>query len=258
MEYFLKRLVNRIFKLNRRFCPVCQSSFCFFLPLPSFYKKNWAKYNFAYKAEDFETLNFREFSCPNCGSTDRDRLFALYLSNSFKPALQSRILDIAPSAGLSRWVKSNLDSKYITADLFMEGVDLKVNIENMSEIDNSEFDLVICSHVLEHVPNDQKALNELFRILKPGGQAILMVPLVNNLEKTLEDPEEKSTSKRWERFGQDDHIRLYAKGDFIKRISNSGFLVTEKSAEEIIDSPKRFGIHYKSILYIAVKPLVGF
>src|SRR6478736_4357761 len=99
MGFIVKRLQNKFLKNNAKKCPVCEKTFSTFYPLPVAYKRNWDRYNFPFAAKDFETLNFKEFSCPYCGSTDRDRLFTFYLSNLKDKNLS--ILDIAPSKPLS-------------------------------------------------------------------------------------------------------------------------------------------------------------
>ena len=251
MRLSLKRLRNKFINSNARYCPVCEHQFSTFYPLPVAYIRNWARYGFPYKAAQFETLNFKEFSCPICGSTDRDRLFTFYLKN-FKDKRLS-ILDIAPSKSLSSYIRKHLGAHYITADLFMEGVDLRLNIEKMDSIDNDQYDLVICSHVLEHVPDDIAALKEIRRVLKPGGKAILMVPIVKDLDVIIEDPKETSVEVRWKKFGQDDHIRLYSAGGWTNRVLQSGLELETLIAKNIIDNPEFNGIDPDSVLYIASK-----
>lgn len=253
MKAKILSVLNRIlFFSNRKHCPVCESNFFSFIPLPPEYEENWKRNGFPYVANDFETLNAAEFSCPVCGSTDRDRIFASYLKTQQQLPL-SHILDIAPSGALSRWIRKNLNVDYKTADLFMKDVDYKVDIEDMNTLPGNHFDLVICSHVLEHVPNDMKAISEISRILKPGGQAILMVPIVKGLSKLIEDPEEKRTEIRWKKFGQDDHIRLYSANDFIERIESSGLKVKPYQMSDLNVNCYQYGINPGSVLYIATK-----
>jgi len=252
MALIKQRFLNKIVPLKKRHCPICDKSFFTFLPLPAQYTRNWIKHDFPYRANDFETLNVNEFSCPYCGSTDRDRLFSLYLSSL--PLIKTSILDIAPSTSLSNWIKKNLKGTYVTADLYMSTVDLKIDVQDMRPISNNEFDHVICSHVLEHVSDDQKALTEIFRILKPSGTALLMVPIIPNLSNIIEDPTEVDVNNRWRRFGQDDHVRLYSKEGWLSRIRNAGFKVSEILSQDLVQDPQSFGIKLNSVLYIASKP----
>jgi SAM-dependent methyltransferase len=244
------------------YCPVCGRDINHFLPLPKFYSLNAKKYGFCYKLEQAETLNYQAYSCPVCGASDRDRLFALYLQTYFsrmKKDEQISILDIAPSAPLSRYIRKSiaisvLNVSYRTADMEMASVDDKIDVSDMRLYANNHFDFFICSHVLEHVQDDHKALSELYRILKPGGFGILMVPIILGLEKIAEDPFETDESERWRRFGQDDHVRLYSKNGFIDRAKKVGFLVHQYDkmyfGEKLF---KQSGITNQSILYIVEK-----
>ena len=88
------------------------------------------------------------------------------------------LLDIAPNSSLKKFLLGLPGIRYQSADKYMEGVDLVVDIQDMGEVPSNAYDVFICSHVLEHVDDDKKALSELFRILKPGGFGILMVPII--------------------------------------------------------------------------------
>ena len=102
----------------------------------------------------------------------------------------------------------NID--YLSADLNSPSAMVKMDITNIKYEDNS-FDVIICNHVLEHIPDDRKAMSELYRVLKPGGWAILQVPISLLLNKTYEDPTVTTPEEREKVFGQSDHVRIYAK-----------------------------------------------
>ena len=143
-----------------------------------------------------------------------------------------RILDIAPRACLSDFVKKNFPlADYKTADLFMPDADYKLDIMDMKEISSGSIDFFICSHVLEHVADDIKAMRELKRILAKGGCGIVVVPL--DLTKTEIDEDTTCTdiAERWRRFGQDDHVRAYSKAGFLQRLKSVGFTVEEYGKE---------------------------
>ncbi len=243
-------------------CPVCNRRVNQFFPLPEYYFLNAKKHGYRYNMEQAETLNYRSYSCPVCGASDRDRLCALYLQTYFskiKNEEHINMLDIAPSAPLSRYIRkgiaiSALNVSYRTADMGMTGVDDKIDISDMQLYDNNQFDFFICSHVLEHVPDDHKALSELYRILKPGRSGILMVPIILGLEEIDEDPFERDESERWRRFGQNDHVRLYSKKGFIRRVKVAGFSIHEYGighfGEEIFD---QMGMTSQSVLYVVEK-----
>jgi SAM-dependent methyltransferase len=169
------------------------------------------------------------------------------------------MVDFAPSEALSAFIRrliksSGKDVRYRTADLLAENVDDQVDIADLRSYENDQFDFFICSHVLEHVPDDRKALRELYRILKPGGRGILMVPIILSIDEIDEDPEVKDEGERWRRFGQFDHVRLYSKRGFLARVRHAGFAINELG-KEFFDEElfRRTGISSQSVLYVVEK-----
>lgn len=239
-------------------CPVCNSRVNAFAPLPAYFIENPKKYGWPFKDEDAETCNVHGYLCPSCQASDRDRLYALYLRN-YLPRLRSdssiKILDFAPSGSLSRFIRGlKQDISYRTADLFAEGVDDKVDIMDMKIYGDNSVDFFICSHVLEHVIDDNKALKELYRILKPGGRGILMVPINLSLTEIDEDPTVIDEGERWKRFGQNDHVRLYSRNGFVERTRATGFLVHQCNRDFFgPDVFARTGITDQSVLYVVEK-----
>ncbi|KFE48873.1 class I SAM-dependent methyltransferase [Pseudomonas congelans] len=239
-----------------RTCPVCSCRFPNFYPLGRSYLETAHRLNVHYSMEDYETLNVSQYSCPECAASDRDRLYALYamhmLNNPDGTVL--RILDIAPAPVLSGFLRSLPNARYRSADLFSPMADDKVDIMDMNLYTDESFDLIICSHVLEHVRDDAKAMSELYRVLAKGGSAILMVPILLTATETDEDPDEPSVDERWARFGQDDHVRMYARHDFLARLEQAGFHVdalgTGAFGEGVF---KQHGITEQSVLYIGRK-----
>src|SRR5215510_11075283 len=221
----------------RHYCPVCESTVNSFLPLPEFFRENQRKYGFPYQTRDAETCNEAAYLCPSCGASDRDRLYALFLGD-YIAELESgdQMVDFAPSESLSAFIRRAIkstgnDIRYRTADLLVENVDDRVDVEDLRSYESEQFTFFICSHVLEHVPDDRKALRELHRILKPGGKAILMVPIILSIDRIDEDPSVTDESERWRRFGQGDHLRLYSKSGFLERVREAGFCVHELGRE---------------------------
>jgi SAM-dependent methyltransferase len=165
-------------------------------------------------------------NCPFCGSAPRHRLLKLSLAREWNH--QSRPLDVlhfAPEWGVQRGFRSNPRvGRYVTADLSAPGVDVHCDITALDFADQ-EFDVVVCSHVLEHVRDDRRALKELRRVLRPGGVAYIQVPYDSN-RHTDEDPNVTDPVERERRYGQFDHIRMYGR-DLIGRLSEAGFKVDE-------------------------------
>jgi SAM-dependent methyltransferase len=129
--------------------------------------------------------------------------------------------------------------------------DDKVDITDMNCYPSGSFDLIVCSHVLEHVPDDAKAIRELNRVLAPNGSAILMVPILLGLQQTDEDPSVTDVNERWRRFGQDDHVRMYARNDFLQRLQAGGFEVESLDAAKFgCEIFQQCGITEQRVLYV--------
>lgn len=234
-------------------CPVCNQP-AYMLPLPTMYFAKLQEHRCIHNIFLAETINLEHYSCANCGASDRDRLYALFLENFLTKPKNVALLDIAPADQLARFVKKFANVQYRSSDLYMPGVDDVQDITNMHLYAQGQFDFFICSHVLEHIPDDLKAMAELYRVLKKGGKGIVMVPINLGLEKTLEDPTITDIATRWKLFGQDDHVRMYSKKDFIHRLTEAGFTV------ELLDKDyfgetifQQAAIFSGSVLYIVTK-----
>ncbi|MEO7839402.1 MAG: class I SAM-dependent methyltransferase [Anaerolineales bacterium] len=238
-------------------CPVCENEINEFLPLSSYLEENKKKYGNPFTFDDVETINPIQYQCPICGASDRSRLYALYLIkalHTYSSKENLTLLDIAPSPPLKRFLLSFPNIKYVSADKDMSDVDITVDITDMNVIQTESFDLFICSHVLEHVEDDKKALSELFRILKPGGFGILMVPINLKIKNIDEDPNITDVGERWRRFGQYDHVRLYSKMGFIDRVKQAGFEINQYGIDYFGENAfLQHGISPKSILYVVEK-----
>lgn len=238
-------------------CPVCSKRVVSFGPISPYYQENRSKYGYPYTFDDLETMNAEQYSCPHCGASDRCRLYALYIQQMLEQGLLHNhftLLDIAPSRPLQTFLRQIPQITYRSADKFMEGVDLVVDLMDMKDIPSDSYDMFICSHVLEHVEDDKKALKELFRILKAGGRGILMAPIILKIDKIDEDSTITDVEMRWRRFGQFDHVRLYSKNGFVQRIQEAGFTLQALGVEHFgQDVFVECGISLKSVLYIGQK-----
>jgi len=199
----------------------------------------------------------RKGMCWLCRSRDRERLIYLYLKdylNLFQPHNKKKILHMAPEPNLFRIFLKSKNIEYVCGDLFTEGYSYPKEVQNMNLLSlpqsDGTFDLVLCNHVLEHIPDDIKAMSEILRVLKSGGCAILQVPISMELEKTYEDASITSPEEREKAFGQKDHVRIYGR-DYSARLASVGFQVqlfhdTEKY--------RRYGINPEEILFVCTKP----
>lgn len=190
-------------------CPVCEGHFRKFLP-------------YGYNKMRENAL------CPNCLSLERHRLLWLYLKNRtdfFSGSL--RVLHLAPEQCFYRRFRKMKNLSYVTADLESPLADVKLDVQAMP-FGDQEFDVVICNHVLEHVTNDRMAMREVFRVLRPGGFAIMQVPTDYSMEKTCEDANITDPLERERHFRQKDHYRFYGR-DYLNRITEAGFVIREEN-----------------------------
>ncbi len=204
---FLKQLKISVRKIQyagkKYYCPVCDSNIKLWKPLG---------YNLPVITEkQIVGGGFRLAQCPVCDSSDRIRLLYLFLKNKTNVYTNNlKLLHIAPEPPLEFIFKHLQNIDYLTADMNPERVMEQMDITNIQYPENT-FDAIICNHVLEHIPDDQKAMSELFRVLRPGGWAILQVPFSKILDKTFEDPTITTPEDRERIFGQTDHVRIYGR-----------------------------------------------
>jgi SAM-dependent methyltransferase len=182
----------------------------------------------------------RNARCPRCGSMERHRVLWLYLNRETKltSGEQHSVLHFAPEKAISDWLAEVVGPSYLTADLDPERAMEVLDMTNINRPDES-FDLILASHVLEHVPDDQRAMSELFRVLKPSGVAILQHP-VDYTRETYEDWSLTSAEERERAFLQDDHVRIYG-ADLADRLKNAGFQVEiRRYREEFTPDERRY------------------
>ncbi|MGI9534995.1 MAG: class I SAM-dependent methyltransferase, partial [Thermodesulfobacteriota bacterium] len=204
------------------YCPVCNK----------YSRKFW----------EYGVIKRKDALCFFCGSLERHRLVYIFLKTKTDlfSSNNKKMLHIAPEGSLGRMFQSHLGNSYLSADLNSPHVMVKMDIQDI-KFDDCAFDIIFCSHVLEHVPDDIKAMKEFYRVLKCGGFAIIQVPV--KLEHTYEDPSTTDQTERLEHFGQEDHVRKYGL-DFTDRLKNAGFAVEVISASDLLNDIdiRRMGI----------------
>jgi len=203
---FLKPIVYRG---TSRHCPICQSSVRRFLP--------------------FGVKPRQDARCPLCGSLERHRLLWLFLRQytDLFDGSAKRMLHFAPE--MEKWFKTIPGLEYLSADLVEGRAMLRMDITDIRYPDNS-FEVLLCSHVLEHVPDDRKAMLEIARVLKPEGWAVIIVPI--RADPTFEDPSVSDPAERERLFGQRDHVRIYGQ-DFEERLKETGLRVWNVRATQL-------------------------
>ncbi len=192
--------------------------------------------------------------CPNCLSLERHRLIWYYLNertNFFTAPL--KVLHIAPEQCFYPLFKKMDNLEYITADLESPLAQVKMDIQQMPFEDNS-FDVILCNHVFEHIPDEDKAMKEVLRVMKPNAWAILQVPQRWDLATTYEDNSITDPKERTKHFGQYDHLRIYGR-DYGDVLRSKGFEVQELKIQDEIGKAlsDRYCFSDNEVLYVASK-----
>jgi SAM-dependent methyltransferase len=163
---------------------------------------------------------------PSTLSLERHRLLWLYLKNETNFfSTEKSVLHFAPEQCFLKRFKNLKNLKYTTTDLESPIADVKADICNLP-FQNNEFDVILCNHVLEHIPDDTKAMQELYRVLKVGGYGVFQIPQDLNRDSTFEDDTITDKKERAKIFGQYDHVRIYGR-DYFEKLRSIGFKVEE-------------------------------
>ena len=178
---------------------------------------------------------------PSTLSLERHRLLWLYLNEQtdfFTSKEKKKVLHFAPEQAFYKLFRNQKNIDYTTTDLFSPLADVKADICNLPFEDN-QYDVILCNHVLEHIPDDTKAMQELYRVLKPGGMAILQIPQDLSRAVTFADDTITDQKERAKIFGQYDHVRIYGR-DYFDKLRSIGFKVieedyTNKIAPELVE-----------------------
>jgi len=219
---------------NNNICPVCNSRLSKFLP---------------------NIVNSRsDARCPVCRCLERHRLDWLFLQlkTDLFIGKPKKMLHVAPENIFESKFKKLPYLQYVTADLNNPMVMYNFDITGIPFPENS-FDVIYCSHVLEHVPDDRKAMREFLRILRIGGWALLQVPITGT--RTFEDPSITDPYERRRLFGQEDHVRRYGP-DYKNRLEEAGFKVTSYRASDFIENEEdyyRMGIQKSRMIFFCEK-----
>lgn len=222
LSFLAKPILAFLLKGNRFTDPIDGKSFRMFLP-------------YGYGKQRNNVLS------PSTLSLERHRLLWLYLKNEtsfFTESKKKKVLHFAPEQAFYKLFRNQKNIAYTTTDLLSPLADVKADICNLPFEDNA-YDYIFCNHVLEHIPDDTKAMNELFRVLKPNGMAILQIPQDLNRASTFSDDTITNQKERAAIFGQYDHVRIYGR-DYFDKLRSIGFKVVEedytsKLAAELVE-----------------------
>ena len=233
---FMQWLMRLRYGGEQYFCPLCNTGFSRFLSMGNPVRLN-AK-------------------CPACKSLERHRLLWVALEHLLETGVLKaggRLLHMAPESCLA--VKFRQQFEYLSADMYAQNTQVKSDITALCFPDES-FDVIVCNHVLEHVPDDRKALSELFRVMKYGGWGSIQVPMKG--DKTHEDLTITDPGERELLYGQSDHVRQYGE-DFRNRLQEAGFDLIELKKEELLgqDELESLSIDCEKSVILARKPLAS-
>ena len=208
LSYLARPLIAAYYRGNRYIDPIDGKGYRSFLP-----------YGYGRQRENV--------LAPGTLSLERHRLLWLFLNdktNFFSAPL--KVLHFAPEQAFYDRFKALSNLEYTTTDLNSPLADVKADICNLPFADNT-YDVILCNHVLEHIPDDQRAMEELYRVLKPGGWGIFQIPQDLSRETTFEDDSITDPKERARIFGQYDHVRVYGR-DYFEKLRSVGFRVTEE------------------------------
>ncbi len=200
VRFFKRRWLPIAYRGTGVNCPICEENFCSYVG---------------------SSLG----SCPGCGAPERSRLLWFFLQHQRPDLLKDSpaVLQIAPDTGLEFRLRRMKEIRYLSGDLQEPEAMVQLDLTNLNLPDQC-FDLIICLHVLAHISNDRRAMREIFRVLRPGGIALIMTPMNSSADKTEEDPSIIDPRERDRAFGEWDFVRVYGL-DFTNRLKEAKFEV---------------------------------
>jgi SAM-dependent methyltransferase len=220
LSYIVRPVLAFVLKGSRYTDPIDGKSFSMFLP-------------YGYGTQRNNVLS------PSTLSLERHRLLWLYLKNETDFfSTPKKVLHFAPEQAFYQLFRNQKNLDYTTTDLLSPLADVKADICNLPFEDNA-YDIILCNHVLEHIPDDTKAMQELYRVLKPGGMGIFQIPQDLQRSTTFSDDTITDQKERAAIFGQYDHVRIYGR-DYFDKLRGIGFEVnevdyTQTLAPELVD-----------------------
>lgn len=237
LSYPFKKVAPLLYKGNNVECPVCERSFKKFLSYGS------------------EVAHRENVLCPYDLTLERHRLMWLYLRDhsAFFSKDNLKVLHMAPEQCFHSLFKKQKNLDYLTGDLVSPIADMHFDLHDIPLEDN-QFEVVFCNHVMEHVNDPIQCMKELHRVMKPGGWGVMQVPQDWNRAETYEDPSITSPEEREKHFWQKDHVRLFGR-DYPDWLKKAGFSVEEFKAvdhygQELVE---RYRLSKEEILYIVSK-----
>ncbi|MDQ0417333.1 SAM-dependent methyltransferase [Croceifilum oryzae] len=230
------------------YCPCCKNHISQFVPWPAGF--------FEPQSFKLENWNPKTGICSICMAMDRERLYVWFMERETDLVRANvSVLHIDPEKNVKNRLDTCSNLQYVCGDLkpldpWTKGID----VTNLYYEDQS-FDVVLCSHILENILDDGKAMRELYRVMKVGGWGIMQVPLATNIKMSFEDERVVTPEDRTRAYGHQDHVRVYAKEDYIQRLESVGFRVELYNIAEkySIEETHKLGLSKEDNLYIVHK-----
>jgi SAM-dependent methyltransferase len=260
LKITLKRLINWIRRIlnsfgNDKICYICKRTFNHFTKygdgtkgIPEFHKR------LKMVGSDIDN-----FGCMYCGSHDRERHLYMFFDKLelWQKMNDAKILHFAPEKNLRNKIIEQSPLEYIAADLYPKNDGVKKIDATKIPYGTEKFDIIIANHILEHTPDYTRALFEFYRILKPGGIAILQTPYSKLLKNNFEDVNIDSDELRLFFHGQEDHVRTFGEYQFLKSIEDVGFYLDIKKHEDFFDDQMAtiYGVNKKEDFIQGIKPI---
>jgi hypothetical protein len=237
LSYLFRIFAPLVYKGDKVECPVCEKSFRKFLSYGS------------------DVAHRDNILCPYDLTLERHRAMWLYLKNhtDFFTKKDLKVMHIAPEQCFHSLFKKQKNLDYTTGDLMSPIADLHFDLHDIPLEDN-QYEVIFCNHVMEHVKDDLKCMQELHRILKSGGWGIMQVPIDASRNSTYEDWSITDPKEREKHFWQYDHVRLYGL-NYPKRLKEAGFKVDiiDFSKELPTEVFERYRIPKSELLYVVRK-----
>jgi len=234
-------------------CYVCRKTFRSFIP----FRGGYAFLSPFIRELDVIGSDVENFFCPYCHCFDRERHLSMYFDklDLWSRMTGSSVIHFAPEESLVKRVTSQNPGRYVKADLVPRSSDIERIDITAIPYPSDSFDFLICNHVLEHVRDDRLALSEIFRILKPGGYAILQTPYSFFLSRSFCDSSINTDALRLRYYGQEDHARIYGR-DLFARIEESGLRLRVHTHTQSLSEfdASIYGVNPREDLIWAVKP----
>lgn len=248
---FLLNFINLLYK--RKSCYICSKQFYQFFPY-----RGGSKYITRYEVLlDSVGSDIDNFSCVYCGSNDRERHLYMYFDklNIWNKMRDSVILHFAPEKMLVKKILSLNPAIYIKADLFPQDETVKKIDATKIDLACNSVDIIIANHILEHILDYKKALNEFYRVLKVDGIAILQTPFSRLLSNNFEDSSINTDELRKFFYGQEDHVRIFSEKELLNEISQVGFELKIVEHGDLFSEQDAyyFGVNKNEYLIMGIK-----